>query len=299
MRSRQALLEAIKAHIVPAATIPRFLAIAQRAALLGNSWLVEIVLAVLTIMLIVSGVRSDLPPDISTWRNVAGTPTLTWAGWWYSLFCLPLFQFLCWRWCWRLLIWAWFLWRMSRLDLQLIPTHPDLAGGLGGLGVAHVNLSPLSFGVSAMMVASFAEGVRFGGEPLQSLTLPLAAIVVGSTADILAPLVFFTPLLLQVKQTGLFEYGALATAYTRAFAARWLGSGPPHEELLGSADIQSLADLSNSFEIIHNMRIVPFSANDVLILALASAVPMLPLLLIILPLNELILRGVKSVLGLG
>jgi hypothetical protein len=149
-----------------------------------------------------------------------------------------------------------------------------------------------------MLVASYAESVVFGGAQLEGLVMPLALIVVESAVIVLAPLMFFAPKLLHVKQHGLMKYGFLASAYTQAFEVKWIKGGAAKDELLGTADLQSLADLGNSFKIVEDMRIVPFSRNDALLLALAAVLPMLPLLLIVLPLNELIVRGVKSVLDL-
>jgi hypothetical protein len=272
---------------------------AQRAIALVDSWVIEAALVILAGVLLVSQFRWDLPATVSTWRNPSGASgALTWAGWWYTLVSMPIFQFLVWRWCWRLVIWWWILWRIARMDLHLVPTHPDLAGGLGGLGVTHVNLCPLIFGLSGMLVASYAETVLFGGAKLESLVMSLALIVVESAVLVLAPLTFFAPKLLRVKQHGLMKYGQLASAYTQAFEAKWIKGGAAKEELLGTADLQSLADLGNSFEVVENMRIVPFSGNDALLLALAAVLPMLPLLLIVLPLNELVVRGIKSVLDL-
>jgi hypothetical protein len=298
-RTGEVLRELVRARIMPVAGVPRFVSMLRRAIALVDSWVIEVVLVALTGILLISGIRSDLPTLVSTWRNVSGVSgALTWSGWWYTLVSMPIFQFLMWRWCWRLLIWWWILWRIARLDLQLVPTHPDLAGGLGGLGVTHVNLSPLIFGLSGMLVASFAEDLIFGGAKLESLALPLTGVVAMSAMLVVAPLLIFAPKLLQVKQRGLLNYGALASTYTQAFHAKWIKGRPTKEELLGTADLQSLADLGNSFEVIEKMRIVPFSRNDALLLALAAVLPMLPLLLFVLPLNELIVRGVKGIFNL-
>jgi len=298
-RTGEVLRELVRSRIIPVTESSRFANMARRAVTLVDSWVVEAVLVLLAGGLLVTQVRWDLPAAVSTWRNSTGAAGgLTWAGWWYTLVSMPVFQFLVWRWCWRLLVWWWILWRIARTDLQLVPTHPDHAAGLGNLGMTHVNLSPLIFGLSAMMVASYAETVLFGGAKLESLSLSLALIVVASAVIVLAPLTFFAPRLLQAKQRGLLKYGQLASAYTQAFDAKWIKGGHGKEELLGTADLQSLADLGNSFEVVDSMRIVPFSRNDALLLALAAILPMLPLLLIVLPLNELIVRGVKSVLDL-
>ena len=47
------------------------------------------------------------------------------------LVCVPLLQFLVLRWLWRLFLWFQFLNRVSKLDMQLFPTHPDESGGTG------------------------------------------------------------------------------------------------------------------------------------------------------------------------
>ena len=101
------------------------------------------------------------------------------------------------------------------------------------------------------------------------------------------------------KRRGLREYGRVATAYVRGFDAKWLrGGAPPGESLLGSADIQSLNDLAGSFDIIRRMRIVPFGPALILILVAATLAPMVPLLFLVFPLEELLVRAAKLVLGM-
>jgi hypothetical protein len=297
-QTRAALGHLLDAQVVTPAERPRFDRILRDAMRWRDSILVELALAALTVVLLVGGVRTDLPVAASSWRTTSGGG-LSAAGWWYATVSLPVFAFLLWRWCWRLLVWAILLWRLSRLHLDLVPTHPDLAGGLGGLGVAHADLAPLSFGISAMLMASYAEDLLFGGAKLENLILPLTAIAVGLTAMMLLPLVLFTPRLVAVSQQGQLDYGVLATAYTRAFNAKWVRGGvSPDEPLLGTADLQSLADLGNSFEVIRNMRPVPFGLYQAVVLLAAAVVPMLPLLLTVWPLDELVLHSVKSLVGM-
>ena len=213
--------------------------------------------------------------------------------------CLPIFQFLFWRWVLRLLIWTRLLWRLSRLNLQLIPTHPDTSGGLAVLGVAHVDLALLSFAGSAILSASYAEQILFAGVPLTSFAIPIAATVVGSTLTLIAPLTFFMPKLIDVKQRALLEYGTLAAHYTRAFAAKWLRTDPPPDEpILGSADIQSLADLGNSFNLIRNVSPLPIAMSQIIMLIVAAALPFVPLILLVVPLDQLIIDGAKRMMSL-
>jgi len=67
------------------------------------------------------------------------------------------------------------------------------------------------------------------------------------------------------------------------------------EEVVGTADIQSLADLGNSFAVVQEMRIVPFGLKDVSRLAAATAAPMVPLLLLVWSPEEIIMQVMKVV----
>ena len=112
-----------------------------------------------------------------------------------------------------------------------------------------------------------------------------------------APLLRFAPRLLDVRQRGLLEYGALATTYVRAFDDKWLRqAAPPTEPLLGSADVQSLADLTNSYEVISEMRLVPLSKRQALSILTITALPAVPLVFFVAPFDELILRGLRTLL---
>jgi hypothetical protein len=94
----------------------------------------------------------------------------------------------------------------------------------------------------------------------------------------------------------LAEYGALATRYVEGFERKWIHGGAGSEPLLGSADIQSLADLGNSYGLVQQMRVMPFGLQDLTRLVAATAVPLLPLGLTVFPLDELLMRLVKLLL---
>jgi hypothetical protein len=297
-RVRQLIRSIVASQLVPAQQLPRLRRALAQAATWRDAWIVEAALVGITMFLIWEGVRGDLPGDISTWRSTPGGHT-TLAGWWYGLVSLPLFQFLAWRWWARLLIWCQLLWRIQRLDLQLVPTHPDLAGGLGPFGGAHLSLAPLNFAATSIMAATFAEEIAHGQTDIRAVVLPLAVVVIANTFGLVAPLLTFTPKLFETKHRGLREYGALAAGYTRAFDLKWLRSEvPPAEPLLGSADVQSLADLANAFEVIRRMRLVPIARHQVLLLGATAVAPATPLILFVIPLDELIIRGVHTLFPL-
>ena len=125
---------------------------------------------------------------------------------------------------------------------------------------------------------------------------PLVATVLLNVLLLTAPLLLFTWRLAETQHQGLLDYGGLASDYTRAFDAKWLRrQPPPSEPLLGSADVQSLADLANGYNVVGSMRIVPIAAHQIFILGVA-ALPAVPLIFFVVPLDELIVRGIKTLL---
>ena len=296
-RIEEVLRKIVDAGIVRRDERPAFTAELQRMRRWSSAWLPDILLFILSFGAISLGLRTDLPLPLTTWREWPADG-LTMAGWWNNIVSLPLFQFLLLRWTFRLLLWARVLWRVARLNLRLMPTHPDLAGGLGGLGVAHVDLVPLAVATNAVFAATLAEQIRFGGHSLEAFSLMMAGAVAGQTLLLVAPLLFFIPQLLEVKQRGLLEYGAMAAVYVRAFDRKWLGADPPRgDHMLGSADLQSLADLGGSFQTIGSMRVLPMALRQLVVIAVASALPFAPLAVLVVPLNEIVVRIFRSVAG--
>jgi hypothetical protein len=184
---------------------------------------------------------------------------------------------------------------VSRIELSLVPTHPDRTGGLGFLAETVSALAVIAVAHGALLAAMLANRILFLGASLIQFKAEVAAMLILLICVVFGPLMVFVPQLAAVKRTGLREYGALAQRYVRDFDTKWLRSGAPAEEpLVGSSDIQSLADLGNSYEMVRNMRVVPITKDAVITLAAATLLPVAPLLLTIMPLEQLL----KTVLGI-
>jgi hypothetical protein len=228
--------------------------------------------------------------NTSTWKSLAlpyGGMSL--AGPWHQFVALPFLQFLLLRWLWRLTIWTCFLYEMSRLDLNLIATHADQAGGLGFLGIAHSVLGIFSFGMGAVLSADTAFRIYFEGAPIHSFEVMFISYLVINEILFVGPLLVFVAPLLRTRLQGLSHYGALTNRYNRAFHAKWVKNEPPAEEpLLGTSDIQSLADLGNSFDRVREMRDFPFGGRLIIQIAVMSALPALPLLLLVVPVTDIL-----------
>jgi hypothetical protein len=230
-----------------------------------------------------------------TWYAMPGGRWhLTAAGMWYVFVSIPILQFILLRWYVRFFIWFRFLWRVSRIDLNLVATHPDRCAGLAFLGQSAYAFGPILFAQGAMLAGLFGSRILYRGESLLSFKVQIVGFVVFFVLAILGPLLMFTPRLAEVKRKGLADYGLLAQRYVDNFHQKWiLSAEAPSRELLGTGDIQSLADLANSYAVVREMRPVPFWLDDIGRLAAATAAPLLPLLLTVFSPQELAMRVIK------
>ena len=147
-----------------------------------------------------------------------------------------------------------------------------------------------------LLAGLIADRIFFVDAKLPQFIVEIAVVVGALVFVILCPLVVFGGQLARAKRVGLGEYGVFAQQYVRAFDAKWIrGQRDPNETLVGSADIQSLADLANSVEVIQTMRIVPFSKETVFQLGIITLAPLLPLTLTMISFEELLTRLLSAV----
>jgi hypothetical protein len=295
-RTRPIVLRFVERGIVTEEDLPRFKAAIEAAVRLRNSLPVEaaILISIYTFGLWLWNSRFGI--DSPTWYAMPGGRwNLTPAGYWYVFVSIPILQFLLLRWYVRFFVWYRLLWKVSRLNLHLVSIHPDHRAGLAFLGKSAYAFGPILFAQGAMLAGLVASRVLYRGESLLSFKLEMGGFVVFFVLAVLGPLLMFTPKMAAAKRKGLADYGQIAQGYVDRFEEKWVLNAPPSEEVLGSGDIQSLADLNNSYEIVSDMRAVPFGLEDITRLTVATAAPLVPLLLTIFPLEELIVRLVKIV----
>jgi hypothetical protein len=295
-RIRPAVRRFIEWRIVLPEQRPAFNSAIESALKIRNLVFVELALIglVYTVGLLVWNSRTEL--GLVTWYALPGSRwNLTLAGYWYVFVSLPLFQFILLRWYIRLLIWFRFLWQVNRIELNLIPTHPDRCGGLSFLGKSSYAFAPILFAQGAILAGIVAARVLYRGETLQSFRFQITGFIVFFVVVVLAPLLMFSFRMARARRKGLADYGLLAQRYVESFDQKWVRESPSSAELLGTGDIQSLADLGNGYQVIREMRIVPFGLQDISRLAIATAAPLSPLLLTIFSFEELMIRIFKVV----
>jgi hypothetical protein len=234
------------------------------------------------------------------WRTYFTVPVPSWygvfadglfqpslAGWWFGVVSLPLWQFILLRWYFRLFVWARFLWHLSRINLQLVPTHPDRCGGLGFLSEVCTAFAPFLLAQGAVLAGSIANQIFHVGAKLPQFKIEIIALVAVMQFAVFGPLLVFIPVLARAKRIGLREYGALAQRNVREFDDKWLRGKSPEGEVV--------AGFSASYDIVKAMRIVPFTRPAIFQLAVLTLLPLLPLTLTMISFEELLDRTLKII----
>ena len=298
-RLRIAVQQMVIRDLVPGHQLPRLERILLTAIRLRDSVAAELLLVVIVAGLGTAAWRAQHALAASTWYAIPGEAGfgLTPAGRWLAWVAIPVFQFLLLRTYYRLALWISVLIRVSRLDLQLVPTHPDRSGGLGFLGQTTRAFIPLLLAHGTLLAGSIANRIFHEQAKLADFKLEIAGLTAILLLLLIGPLFAFMPGQLRCRRAGLREYGLLANRYVREFDDKWVHTAKASAEpLLGSPDIQSLADLANSYGVVSSMRTMPMDRMTVLLLAAATLLPFLPLTLTMIPLEELIKRLIQAVL---
>jgi hypothetical protein len=299
-RMRLVVRQFLDRNLIPEVALPRFDAAVGSAFRLRNSVLAELLLiAVVYVLGILVWWRYFIA--LSTTATWYATPapeglTLSLTGTWYAYVSLPFFQFLLIRWYYRIFVWARFLWQVSRIQLSLLPTHPDRVGGLGFLANVAYAFTPLAVAHGGMLAGLIAGRIFYLGAALPDFKVEIVIMISFVLGLVFGPFLVFAPQLASTKRTGLREYGTFAGRYVREFDAKWLRGGAPADEpLVGSGDIQSLADLANSFDVVKTMRMSPITRDALLRMVAATVAPVVPLALTMMSLEDL-LKKLLSVL---
>jgi len=296
------VLEIVRSQVVPATERPALEWEIGRITRWKDAWLPEAFFLVAAVLLALTTRNEnffDYLSGIMGGSNPGAVGATTWTSQWYWMVCMTLFRFLFLRWLWRLALWCFFLWRVSRLELRLVPTHPDRAGGLGYLELVHTEFIPLVLAISTAQSASLAQEIASGRMTFDSIYPGVAFILLADAVLFIGPVCIFSRKLWACKVKGMSDYSALAERYVNEFDRKWLGADPaPGEPLLGTADIQSLADLSNSVSIVRDMRLVLVTPSMLMYLAAAALLPLLPLVLFKYPLADLLAKFFGGLSGL-
>jgi len=208
------------------------------------------------------------------------------AGWWGLLVSLPLLFLLLLGWLWRVALWARFLWLMSRIELRLVPSHPDGAAGLGFLSTSLEAFLPLAFAFGVLGAGPVLNLViHRGASPLQ-FRFQAVGVAVFSVVLFGSPLLVFVRRLLDAHHRGVLSYGAFTLRAGQQFERQWLAERPTVDEQTLQA--RDFAATNGLFSIARNaikMSRLPFDVRSIAVLGGAALLPFLPAELLNLPLD--------------
>ncbi len=281
----------LKCNIIAVKDRQKFNTIIASGMRLRNSIVAEIILLILVYTVGHWILIAYLPLDVSTWFSIHTNKTnqFTPAGFWYIYISLPIFQFILLRWYFRIIIWYRFLWQISRLSLQLNSLHPDRAGGLGFLTNSIYALEPFLLAHSVLLSGMIFNRIWNTGAVIVDFKIEIISILIFLLLIPLTPLFFFIFQMIKEKRIGTLKYSVVANRYANDFRQKWITTASKdNTSILGSSDIQSLADLFNSFEVSNTMRIIPFSKSSVLMLVMVTVLPLLPLIFTLIPLEKIV-----------
>ena len=264
----------------------------------NNSILVDVIIIGITILISLGYVANldllDVYLAQSSWASIleVNKYNITYAGWWFLIVSSPLLQILLFRWLWRFLIWCEFLFRVSRINLELEPTHPDLAGGLGVLKNSQNAFIIIFFTFGTMLSVSLAQDILYTDATITSLEPVILAFVISSLVITTLPLIFFIRQLAIAKLQGRAVYGALGYKLSRAFDEKWgkKMDDKTGKNLLEATDSSSVCDYSDIYDAVRHMHFIPISWKEYLIQAVVLMAPFAPLVFLEMPVTEVIKR---------
>ena len=296
-------LNAIVRHFINTGLIAeadhgRFTQIIVSTLRLRDSNLTDVVLTALAYILVFTAVFSVPVTMLPDWywkgTDVIGSRSL--AGWWHSLVSLPLLAVLLFGWLWRVILWGRFLLLVSRVDLQLVPAHPDRAGGLMFLGSALQALCSIAFAIGVIAAGTVANLVVHDDVPLLDVRYTVGGLVIFNLIIFCLPFCVFGQRLFLARLRGVAEYGNLAGRVGREFERRWFDRGKvDYEGALERQDFSATTDLYQIAANVYAIRMVPLTLRDVVAVVLATLAPFVPVAFMALPF-EVIFSSVTGML---
>lgn len=113
-----------------------------------------------------------------------------------------------------------------------------------------------------------------------------------------APLFLFLPKLIRTKSYGIQKFGNLIRKHNIAYAEKWIeGKGIETEELLGSVDNSSLADINGSYGPVHEMQLSPINLKMLIMSFIMNLIPYLPLIFTYYTISDLFNDFLKTIIG--
>jgi hypothetical protein len=268
-----------------------------RAKRLTTSLASEIILLLIvvlaTISLVKGNVLSELQSGKTSWMAFAKDERLelSTAGYWAVIISIPIFQFLLLRWLWRYFVWTMLLLRLSRAELNLLPTHADRSGGLGIIMLAQRRFNLIFVAGSVVISGQFIAQIMANRESFNVIRGEVVAYIIFCIVLILIPLLFFTAKLVKAKDEGLLHLSSLAATMSGKFEKEWVNDLPIEKKVEEDhVDPSMLYDYNGLYDTLQQLRTVPITVRNIIGMAFTLFVPFIPIPLLYFSVPELLQR---------
>ena len=284
-RFRMTVQAIIDAHLLGETDLKRMREIIASLSKLRDSFIPEAMVVVLLVTHTLTEYKSQV--DLVPWLSYGASPDihLTPAGWYAIAVSTTIFQFLLGLGLWKWLLWTIFTFRLSRLDLDLVATHPDGHGGLGFLGLVPAAFAPISLAAATVIGSRWRHEILEHGAKLMSFRLQAIVLLILVAIIALGPLAFFSPRLAELRRQGILDYSVLGQIQSTEFHDRWVRNRAGHEaDFLDAPESITLTDFGASYANIAKLKPFPTDQSTLITLALSIVLPILPVVLAVIPL---------------
>ncbi|HEX7979714.1 MAG TPA: hypothetical protein VF461_13990 [Gemmatimonadaceae bacterium] len=289
-----------RAGFVRRADTARFSRILARSRVLLSHHFVEVVILLITLGFSFRLLSPGTTPAAARWQlqRITENPRLSAdAHWWLALVSQPLFLIWVARWVWRSCVWSRTLRCIARLDLSLVPAHPDRAGGLLFVAQSIAGLAPLGFALACGLAGALAGSTSPQPFTTMTVTGAMGALLGVMLIVAIGPLCWLTAPMRTSQLRGIVEYGELAVRFGRRFEARWLRERRSvSSDALSAPDFSATIDLYSVVSAVYTVRIVPVKARSLFKLVASIVIPFLPVLLSLMPVQDLVHFAAKLLL---
>lgn len=253
-----------------------------------------IVVVILMTLRVVLDAATIVTGEERLWYAYLGPdgPSFTWAGFWYYLIAVPVYQYVTLRAFWLYLVWVWQLWKLARTDLKITAVHGDRMGGLSilvdgqfGFLMFFVSVTSTIAGVLAFEVMD--KQITFEAARMDMILGVLLALIL-----LLLPMFLFVNDLTDERRRSLIDYATLSSKYGQKFHQRWV-EGSNRGEDDDEVDASFIADFNSVYEIATSIKPVPITLRNVIMAFLLLSAPFIMVLLTQFSPNQLIGRVIE------
>jgi hypothetical protein len=262
---------------------------------LRDSRVIEAIIAIVAVMLSAAIAWSVPLERFPAWHHLGADVTqASPAGLWGRFVSGPILILLVLGWLWRLVLWTRFLWLVSRLELRLVPSHPDGAGGLKFLGMSLHALAIPVFAIGVIPAGAIVNQILNQQALISQFYLVMVSFAAVMMALMVGPLFLFCGQLLTAWRRGAMAYGQLARDMGRQMERRWLNRRLD-ADALDANDFSATTDLYAVVANAYTMNVVPVGLKNLVVAVAATTLPFLPVALTALS-PEMLLRKIVGLL---